>query len=464
MADDLTWLPAWQIRELIAKREVSPVEVLDHYLGRIDEHDAVIKTFKHIDRDGARVQAVRAEKAVVDGEDLGSLHGIPVSVKEHVLVEGMPTTGPNVENTTARWDDISVERLRKAGAIILGTNTMMGTGNGTLANYDWDSEARNPWNPDHVPGWSSSGGAAATVAGLIPIALGTDGGGSTRLPAAYSGVVGVHPTQGRIPYVNYTQPRSPLGEANHRTARHGGTYGPISRDVRDSAIALQAMAGPDGRDTNCMGDVPDDYQTDIDAGVEGLRFAWSDDFGFGSIYAVEESPRVIAAVRDAAKGLTSIGASVETTDQEWEDFYPAMGVLGRAFSWNLDMRPDADEYQAASEVRMRNMAKFYDLLADHELLLSPTSQLLARSVEHWDSSWTKDGAQYAHGTFAPTYTSLTHMFNWINWPAVTVPCGFVDGLPIGLQFIGKPGSEALIFRAAHTFQQAFPRPEQPPIS
>ena len=118
--------------------------------------------------------------------------------------------------------------------------------------------------------------------------IGGDGGGSTRLPAAYSGVVGVHPSQGRVPYVNYATP----------TLRTGGTYGPLARNVRDAAITLQAMAGPDGRDMISMGDIPEDYQATLDRGVEGLRFAWTDDFGYASMYTLAESPRVVAAVRE----------------------------------------------------------------------------------------------------------------------------------------------------------------------
>jgi Asp-tRNA(Asn)/Glu-tRNA(Gln) amidotransferase A subunit family amidase len=456
MSEELTWLPAWQIRELIAKGEVSPVEVLDHFLGRIEQHDVVLKAFKYIDREGARGEATRAERAVVNGDHLGPLHGIPISVKEHIAVEGMPTTGPMAGPGIARWDDLSVERLRQAGAIIIGTNTMMGTGAGSMMSFDWEHEARNPWDSKRVPGWSSSGGAASAVARLLPITIGSDGGGSTRLPAAYSGVVGVHPSQGRVPYVNYASPM----------LRTAVTYGPLSRDVRDAAITLQAMAGPDGRDLISMGDVPEDYQANIDSGVDGLRFAWTDDFGYASLYALEESSRVIAAVRAAAQGLTSLGASVETTTQAWEDFFLPMGVTGRAFSVLPSPlpKPTPEEYQAAAEARGRNVARFYDVLADYDLLLSPTSQLVARTVEEWDACWTTNTQTFPHGTFAPTYTSHTHMFNWIGWPAVSVPCGFVDGLPIGLQLIGKPGSEALIFRVAQAFQKAFPRDERPLIS
>src|SRR6202034_2150 len=214
MAKDLTWLPAWQIHDLIAKREVSPVEVTEHFLGRIEELDGQLQTFASLDAPGAREQAKRAEAAVRNDEPLGPLHGIPVSVKEHIAVAGLPVMDLNMTWSTAIEDDIGVERLRKAGAVIFGTNTMLGSGAGVNAAsmmgeenaqplyFNWDVEARNPWDRSRVRGWSSSGGAAAAAARLLPITIGSDGGGSTRLPAAYSGVVGVHPTAGLVPSYN----------------------------------------------------------------------------------------------------------------------------------------------------------------------------------------------------------------------------------------------------------------------
>ena len=294
MPDDLTWAPAWTIRELIAKKEVSPVEVTNHFLARAEEHDSVLRTFATLDLEGARNQAREAEKAVQRGDDLGSLHGIPVSVKEHIAVAGLPAF-MHPEGVTYERDALGVERLRQAGAIITGTNTMMGTGGGVPigddARYNWDAEARNPWDPARVPGWSSSGGAAAAAARLMPITIGSDGGGSTRLPAAYCGVVGVHPTPNIVPTVNYEIPM---------LASQTSSIGPIARDVVDAALALQAMMGPDGRDYCCREEDPPDCVSGLDAGVEGMRLAWTADYGFTEIYAQAESAQVIEASQDAA--------------------------------------------------------------------------------------------------------------------------------------------------------------------
>jgi aspartyl-tRNA(Asn)/glutamyl-tRNA(Gln) amidotransferase subunit A len=467
MADDLTWLPAWQLRELIGKGEVSPVEVVDHFLGRIEEHDPVLHTMAHVDDAGAREQARRAEAAVRAGDDLGALHGVPTAVKEHIAVGGMPLMpalyGPGMHTPPiATRDNLGIERLRASGAIIVGTNTMMGTAGGgrmkepgVFAPFNWEAEARNPWDPSRVPGWSSSGGAASAAAGLLPFTIGSDGGGSTRLPGAYSGVVGLHPTVGLFPNVDYDLPRLP----------NDITIGPLARDVRDAAIVTQVMAGPDGRDMFCLPFEPPDMLSRIEDGVEGQRFAWTDDFGYASLHASGESRRVIDVARDAAMGFGNVGATVEATDEVWEDWAEGSGITGAAFNPPMpDLpRPTSSQFQAGFEKRGRNVARFAKLFRDFDLLLSPTTQRVAMPVDDWEAAWTTEGPKFPGGSFAATYTAHTAMFNWLRFPAVSVPCGFVDGLPVGLQIVGPPGSDDRILRAAQAFVRTFPRAERPPV-
>jgi Asp-tRNA(Asn)/Glu-tRNA(Gln) amidotransferase A subunit family amidase len=458
MTDELTWLPAWQLRDLMAAGDLSAVEVTDHFLARIDGFQAELKAFTHIDVDGARRQAKEADAALVAGHSLGALHGVPISVKEHIAVAGLPTRSFTMKRVTATHDDLGIERLRAAGAVIVGMNTMMGAGKSAWGRYDWTAEARSPWGLNRVPGWSSSGGAASAAARLVPIAIGSDGGGSTRLPASYSGLVGLHPTRGRVPYVDYHDPLHQLTT----------TIGPLTRHVRDAAIAAQVMAGPDGRDFVSLQDEPGDYLGDLDAGVEGLRFAWTDDFGFASMYAMEESQRVIEAVRSAAQAFGSLGATVSTTEAVWEDFFPSYLVTTQTFvemPMPFEMsKPSPEDLERALSVRQRTWQMFRSVLADHDLILAPTSQLVARTVEEWDACWSQPDESFPHGTFAPHYTSHTHTLNWLGWPALSVPCGYVGGLPVGLQIIGRPGAEAMILRAASAFQRARPFLEQPPVS
>ncbi len=464
MSEDITWMPARQIGELIAQREISPIEVTEHFLGRIDEHDHKLKAFAHVDRAGARAQAAQAEKAVAAGDTLGPLHGVPVSIKGHIFVEGLPTfdMGSLSNIPAAPRDDVQVERLRAAGAVILGINTLMGSGadvsqvgGDPRRMYNWDVEARNPWDISRVPGWSSSGTAAAVAGGLVPYGLGSDGGGSTRLPSAYSGLFGIVATPGRIPWINPTAPALALTAST----------GPMCRDVLDGAMATQAMAGPDGRDFYSLHDEPGNYTADIETGVEGMRFAWSDDMGYASIYAQEESPRVIAAIRSAAYRFAELGATVEPTEEKWDDFWDGFMMINRAFGAGgrgVSNPPPADEFWKSLQSRGENVDRFNRLFKDYDVLLTPTTQLLPRKVEDWNDCWTINGPNYAHGTFAGVYTSHVMLFNWLSMPAFSVPAGFVDGLPVGLQIVGKPGSEVKMFKIARAFQKAFPQNQHPP--
>jgi aspartyl-tRNA(Asn)/glutamyl-tRNA(Gln) amidotransferase subunit A len=460
VSDVLTWMPAHEIRDLIAGGDVSPVEVTDHFLGRIEELEPKLHAFQVVDAEGARAQAKVAEDAVLAGDDLGLLHGLPVSIKDHISVEGLPyfDMAAQRHKPEAARDDIQVERLRAAGAVIVGTNTEMGSGMREARKrgevFNWEVEARSAWDQRRVPGWSSSGSATATVSRMVPLALGSDGGGSTRLPAAYSGVVGIAATPGRIPWRYAHAPGIALTAST----------GPLCRDVRDAALMTQALAGPDGRDFFSFQDWSFDCLSGLDGGVDGMRFAWTDDFGFASMYALDESPRVIAAIREAAQGFASIGAAVEPTDTVWEDFFEHFNTASQMFGSGgrlVGERPSEDEYLAMSDARGRNLDRFMAIFDSYDVLLAPTSQLVAREVEDWNAAWTTDGDRYTHGTFAATYVSHAMTQNWCSLPAFSVPTGFVDGMPVGLQIIGRPGTDALMFRVAQAFLNAFPRPERP---
>jgi amidase/aspartyl-tRNA(Asn)/glutamyl-tRNA(Gln) amidotransferase subunit A len=472
MTDDLTWLPAWRLAELIKKREISCREVTEHFLGRIEEFDPVLHAFEEVDHAGAREAARRADREVSDGGDLGSLHGIPTAVKSHIRVHGLRHT-QGVESAVSPFDDIGVERLRAAGAIIVGTNTMMGAGAdlrheagqpGVFSPFNWNAEARNPWDVSRAPGWSSSGGAAGAAARLLPVTIGSDGGGSTRLPAAYSGVVGLHTSRGLIPHIDYLRPTMLL------TA----SYGPLAREVRDVALFTQAMSGGDGRDYVSMQGGPCDCVAGLDRGIEGLRLTWTEDFGFASTYAADNSPAILDVGRAAAFRLAEQGAVVEPTDEVWEDraehgtarwtVEPSVYEVMVGTNTRETQKPDPALYREQAESRARNWQKCQRLFERYDLLMSVTSQRIAVGVEEWDRAWTVDGASFPGGSFAPAYTSHTMLFNWLGFPAVSVPCGFVDGMPVGLQIAGWHGRENLVLRVAQAFQTAYPRTERPPVS
>jgi aspartyl-tRNA(Asn)/glutamyl-tRNA(Gln) amidotransferase subunit A len=276
---ELTWLSAWDIRELVASREVSALEVTEHFLGRAEELDPVLHCFRTLDPSGAREQAARADAAIRRGDTLGALHGVPVAVKEHIPVEGLPflfSLGLPSDETDKRAprDAPVVRRLRAAGAVIFGTNIMPGMGSVGLLDdegqptEDLSFHSRNPWDLGRVPGSSSAGGCAAVAGGVLPLAIGSDGGGSTRLPAAWSGLLGLHTTMGRVP----------MGEPAGST--WNTSLGPLTRDARSGALALHAISGPDGGELISLQSDPPDYLAQLDHGIEGFRLAWTDDYGF----------------------------------------------------------------------------------------------------------------------------------------------------------------------------------------
>jgi aspartyl-tRNA(Asn)/glutamyl-tRNA(Gln) amidotransferase subunit A len=345
----------------------------------------------------------------------------------------------------AKEDSIAAERLRKAGAIIVGVTVMPGMGidPGML---DLEQHPRNPWNPAHVPGSSSAGSAAAVASGMLPICIGSDGGGSTRLPAALCGVIGLHPTTGRVPGANYDSTRLMLTT----------TFGPIARDMRDVAIALQAIAGPDGRDMLSTVHPPaPDYLAQMANGAKGLKLGWTEDFGFANKYFTPERAAIVAQTHKAAHGFRTLGANVSPANVRLEDFWPHVASTMLHYEGKPQPEP---VMRAAMEARGRNRAKFDALLENHDFILSTTIPFTAPTVEQWDKDW-KDGV-----SFAPIYTSETFMFNWIGLPAISLPIGLYKGMPIGLQIVGKPDSEPRMFAAAAAFLARFPQTGRPNIS
>lgn len=450
--DDLSWLPAWRIRDLIASRDLSPVEVTDHFLGRAEELDGVLGIYQELDAAGARDQARAAERAVLDDDPLGSLHGVPTSIKAHVPVAGLGVYamfGDPKPPALARRDAPVVGRLRQAGAVVVGTNVLPGMGRSLLRDRagqptdDLAFHSRNPWDLGRVPGSSSTGGAAAVAAGAIPLAIGSDGGGSTRLPAAWCGIVGVHPTLGRVP------------SGGRGTSGWNTTLGPMTRDPKDAAIAFQAIAGPHGGSILSLQDDPPDYVSGVDDGVGGLRFAWSPDYGFTDRYGGPERDRVLETVAAAARRFGELGATVEPTDVTWEEWWPHPTTMMMADGVGFE------QYQVAEDARQHWWDGLRRVTADHDLLLTPTSQHIAFEVARWAAAWGEAGESYPGGSFVPTWTAHTFPHNWLGWPAVSVPCGLVDGMPVGLQITGRPNAEALILRAARAFTRAFPLPRPP---
>jgi aspartyl-tRNA(Asn)/glutamyl-tRNA(Gln) amidotransferase subunit A len=437
--DELSWLPAWRLRELLATRYVSPVEVTEHFLARCEALDPDLHAFRVLDIKGARKAAQAAEKAVMAGEELGALHGVPLAIKELIAVRGMPFPDAYLgKRVIAPRDAIEVERLRAAGAVIFGT----AVGGLTAREFGVSElQPQNPWDRGRVCGDSSTGVASALASGMVAGGIGTDGQGSNRLPAAYCGLVGMLATRGRVATADWSQ----------LTSRPISATGPIVRDVRDAATMLSVLAGPDGRDIMCLQDEAPDYLAGLDSGCEGMRLAWTDDFGFAPKYAGPEAGRVIALVKSAALGLRSAGAAIEETAIDLEDphWLGNMLTLGDpGLSIHKPLTPD--EVAGARETRARIWTKLRTVLSDHEFIISPTSQHVAPTREAWSKGWEGVG-DYHKPSFMANYTAHTSVANFLGWPAISVPAGLVDGLPVGFQILGLPHSEPRMLRLAQAF-------------
>ena len=272
---ELAFTPAWRLKEMLDSRELSPVELTDVYLRRIDALDGQLHSYLTVTGDEARASAKEAEDKLARGET-GALLGLPVAIKDLEITKGIRSTmGSYVfRDTVPEQDSALVERVRNAGGIILGKTNTPEFGSAGITENKLGPPCRNPWDTDRTPGGSSGGAGSALAAGLCPLASGSDAGGSIRIPASFCGVYGIKGTFGRVPRVGG------LGRPAPNLASHPG---PMSRTVRDSAMFLQAIAGYDPRDPNSLREDPPDFTAGLNSGVRGMRVAWSTDLGYAAV-------------------------------------------------------------------------------------------------------------------------------------------------------------------------------------
>ena len=273
---DLAFTPAHELAKLVAEKKLSPVELTELYLRRIAELNPKLNAYLTVAADEAMASARAAEQAVADGEVLGPLHGVPVAIKDLEMTAGIRTTFGSLlfDDHVPDSDSGVVERVRSSGAVIIGkTNTPEFGMSGTTDNRLGDS-CRNPWDTTRTSGGSSGGAAAALAVGLCPLATGSDAGGSIRIPGSFCGVYGIKPTLGRVPRFGGVARPSPNPVSQP---------GPMAMAVRDAAVLLEVLAGPDDRDVITLREQPPDYLADLDGGVKGLRMAWSPDLGYAAV-------------------------------------------------------------------------------------------------------------------------------------------------------------------------------------
>jgi Asp-tRNA(Asn)/Glu-tRNA(Gln) amidotransferase A subunit family amidase len=460
---DLAYLPATEIRSMIAEKKVSSFEMTKLYLERIDALDSQFNSYLTVTSDLALEMAEDADRAVARGDDLGPLHGLPISIKDLEMTAGIRTTSGSLifADRIASYDSVVVERVKKAGAVILGkTNTpeygLLGHTENRLGDH-----CRNPWNTERTTGGSSGGAGASVAAGLCALATGSDGGGSIRIPAGFCGIYGIKPTQGRISYY--------LGPGADPAANLFSQPGPMTRTVADSAVLLQVLAGRDPRDPGALRDEPDDYVAALSRGVEGMKIGWSADFGFAAV-----EPEVRDAAADAARAYEDLGAVVEEIDLEldmpFEQFWPLFTAIMYArvagvvdehwdkLSWYAQESlatgkniTGAEFVNALGHVDVMK-SQFADAFDEYDLILTPTLATPAFPVGEPPA---KIGDRDVHWFWG--YTPYTMPINMIGSTAASIPCGFSsDGLPIGLHIIGDHGAEATVFAASAAYEEARP--------
>ncbi len=449
-----------QAVELLAAyraKTLSPVEATTAALDAIDRHNPAVNAFVLIDRDGALSTARESEKRWHAGCPLGPADGVPTSVKDALWTRGWPTLrGSWLIDAAGPWDEDapSVARLRESGAVLLGKTT--------TPEYSWkgvtDSPrygmTGNPWDPGVTAGGSSGGSAAAVGLGMGAWSVGTDGGGSVRIPAAFTGTVALKPTYGLIPLY----PPSPFGTLSHA--------GPMARTVADVAALMDVVTGFDPRDWSAMPSPASSFRAALGGGVAGLRVAYSPNLGFGV-----NDPEVDAAVRAAVDVLAAAGAHVEQADPGFADPVAAFHVLwfsgeakvlqgklngpqsrhidpGLRRTAELGATFTASDYLDATAVRMKLgelMGRFHQT---YDVLVTPTLPLTAFPV----------GRDVPDGSASPDWTSwtpYTYPFNMTQQPALSVPCGFSSsGLPIGLQIVGPRHADASVLRVGQAYQDA----------
>ena len=456
---------ASELLQLFRTGQASPVEAARAVHERIARLNPSLNAFCFVAPD-ASLQAARDSEAHwlnfrKTGAPCGELDGVPVSIKDLILTQGWPTLrGSHTVDAQQPWDiDAPVAaRLREAGAVLLGKTTTPEFGCKGETNSPRTGITRNPWNLMKTPGGSSGGAAAAVAAGMGPLAVGTDGAGSVRIPAAFCGNFGMKPSFGRVP----AYPLSPFGSVAH--------LGPHTMSVRDAALMMNAIKRPDARDWTSLPPDGADLTVGLDDGVRGLTIAYSPTLG----YAKNVHPEVAAAVDAAARQLEALGARVEQVDPGIEDPLEIMTGLWFVGAWTVwntltsqqqavtdpDFSAEArlGERLSALDVQRLNLRRgalgthMRQFMQRYDLLLTPSVAVPAF-----------DALPAGHSPIDPEtmlgWTPFSYPFNLTQQPACSIPCGLTsDGLPIGLQIVGPMFRDALVLRAARAYESACPIP------
>ena len=473
---DIGRMDAVSLAGLIRKREVSASEVTEAVLGRMEVLEPHIHAFCTPTVELARQTAADIDRRLAAGEDVGPLAGVPVGIKDLVCTKGVRTASGSViyKDFIPDEDDIVVERLKAAGAVIIGKTNVPEFGYSGVGHNPVFETTRNPWNLALTPGGSSAGSGAAVASGVGPFAIASDGGGSIRIPAAHSGLVGVKASMGRVPLYPGTKDERYPGVSSWESLEH---IGPLSRTVADSALMLSVISGPDSRDRYSLPKADFDWMETLKGGVKGLRVAYSSDWGYAKV-----DPEVRRVVGEAVKVFErDLGCTVEEANPGFEDPYGAFwaivametdlrGMRELVSKHRLEMTPHlvdfierpwtAEDFTNAIMVRKAVANKMWRFMQKYDLLLTPTLAVPPFPV-HVQGPEKIDG----HIVHPFRWLAFTFPLNFTGQPAASVPAGFTrDGLPIGLQIVGRHLDDPTVLRASAAFEAAKPWGHQwPPL-
>lgn len=455
---DPAFLSARDLISLYRSRKLSPVEATTASLAAIERHNARLNAYCLVDAEGALASARESEARWQRGEPLGLVDGVPSSVKDLIITDGWPTLrGSHLVDRNRNWDEDapSVARLKEQGAVILGKTTTPEFGWKGVTDSPLTGITRNPWDPETTPGGSSGGAAVAAAAGMGALHLGTDGGGSVRIPASFTGIVGLKASFGRVP----AHPLSPFGTL--------ANIGPMTRTVADAALMLSVISRPDRRDCYMLPVERPDYHETLNGNIAGWRIAYAP-----SLCGEQVDAEVAASVARAAKVFEQLGARVEEVAPPLQSSLAAfqtlwfagaaflMDQLGVTTSDKMDpglaaivaagRRYSLMDYLAATKARETLSVAMNHFHQSFDLLLTPTMPIPAFTAG-------LDVPAGSRLTQWSEWSPFTYPFNLTRQPAISVPCGLTKaGLPIGLQIVGPLYADRAVLNAANAYEQNQP--------
>ncbi|HSS65980.1 MAG TPA: amidase [Gammaproteobacteria bacterium] len=458
MSQDPACLSASELLSLYRDKKLSPVETLKSVFSRIQAHNDAVNAFALLDEEGSMAAARASEARWQRGNPEGLLDGVPVTIKDLVLTQGWPTLrGSRAVDPAGPWDvdAPATAALRRHGAILVGKTTTPEFGWKGVTDNGLTGVTRNPWNTELTPGGSSGGAAAACALGMGALHIGTDGGGSIRIPAGFTGIFGIKPSFGRVP----AWPLSPFGTVAH--------VGPMTRTVTDAALMLNVISEYDARDWHALPEDHQDYLEDLSQGIRGLRIAYSPDLGY-----VDVDAEIAAGVKAALGVLEDLGARVEEVSAPFAPSGPIFLVHWACGASQL-MKLFTEEQRSLIDMGLLEMAAYGDRVSLSDYLDAAAARgALGESMQGFHDRYdllvtpSLPIPAFAAGMEKPDFmaadrwadwTPFTYPFNLTQQPACSVPCGFTrEGLPMGMQIVAAKYADALVLRAARAFESARP--------